>query len=112
MFAQLAEAEPGTFYLTDFLLRHFERLVVEPLGLDRHPELAGEYFRHYRRLVYLSQVERAGAIETAQRIAERFGFAFEHHATGYGELGTRLASLLAGSAPAPAADAHARGAAR
>jgi hypothetical protein len=112
VFAQLAEAELGTFYLTDFLLRHFERLVVEPLGLDRHPELADEYFRHYRRLVYLSQVERAGAIETAQRIAQRFGFAFEHHVTGYGELGTRLASLLAGSAAAPAADAHARGAAR
>jgi hypothetical protein len=112
VFAQLAEAELGTFYLTDFLLRHFERLVVEPLGLDRHPELADEYFRHYRRLVYLSQVERPGAIETAQRIAQRFGFAFEHHVTGYGELGTRLASLLAGSAAAPAADAHARGASR
>jgi len=95
VFAQLADAEPGTFYLTDFLLRHFERLVIRPLGLDRHPELAGEYFRNYRRLVYLSQVPRATAIEQARRIAASFGFEFEHRFTGYGELGTRLATLVA-----------------
>ena len=95
VFAQLAEAELGTFYLTDFLLRHFERLVVGPLGLDRHPELEHEYFRHYRKLVYLSQAPRPGAIDAARRIAERFGFAFEHRFTGYGELGTRLAGLAA-----------------
>jgi hypothetical protein len=95
VFAQLADSEPGTFYLTDFLLRHFERLVVRPLGLDRHPELTQEYFRNYRRLVYLSQAPRPGAIEQAQRIAERFGFEFEHRFTGYGELGTRLAAVVA-----------------
>jgi hypothetical protein len=95
VFAQLAAAEPGTFYLTDFLLRHFERLVVRPLGLDRHPELTGEYFRNYRKLVYLSQAPRAGAVEEARRIADSFGFEFEHRLTGYGELGTRLASLVA-----------------
>jgi hypothetical protein len=96
VFAQLADAEPGTFYLTDFLLRHFERLVVRPLGLDRHPELAGEYFRNYRKLIYLSQAPRPGAIEAARRIADSFGFEFEHRFTGYGELGTRLAALAAG----------------
>jgi hypothetical protein len=111
VFAQLAEAEPGTFYLTDFLLRHFERLVVRALGLDRHPELAGEYFRHYRRLVYLSQVERPGAVEAARAIAERFGFTFEHRSTGYGELGTRLAALAAGTA-GRTTDAQSRGAPR
>jgi hypothetical protein len=96
VFAQLSEAEPGTFYLTDFLLRHFERLVIRPLGLDRHPELASEYFRNYRKLVYLAQAPRPGAIEQAQRIADSFGFTFEYHFTGYGELGTRLAALVAG----------------
>jgi hypothetical protein len=95
LFAQLHEAEPGTFYLTDFLLRHFERLVVRPLGLDRHPELAGEYFRHYRKLVYLAQTEAPGAVERARQVAERFGFEFEYRFTGYGELGTRLAALAA-----------------
>jgi hypothetical protein len=99
VFAQLAEAEPGTFYLTDFLLRHFERLVIRPLGLDRHPQLAGEYFRNYRKLVYLSQAPRPGALEQARRIAERFGFEFEHRFTGYGELGARLASLAASQNP-------------
>jgi hypothetical protein len=95
VYAQLGDREPGTFYLTDFLLRHFDRLVVRPLGLDRHPELAQEYFRNYRRLVYLSQAPRPGAIEQAQRIAERFGFQFEHRFTGYGQLGTRLAAVVA-----------------
>jgi hypothetical protein len=94
VFAQLADSEPGTFYLTDFLLRHFERLVVRPLGLDRHPELTQEYFRNYRKLVYLSQAQRPEPIEQARRIAERFGFQFEHRFTGYGELGTRLAALV------------------
>jgi hypothetical protein len=95
VFTQLAESEPGTFYLTDFLLRHFERLVVRPLGLDRHPELKEEYFRHYKKLVYLSQAERPGAVEQARHIAARFGFEFEHRVTGYGQLGTRLAELVA-----------------
>jgi hypothetical protein len=101
LFAQLSEAEPGTFYLTDFLLRHFERLVVRPLGLDRHPELTAEYFRNYRKLFYLSQAPRDGAIDAARQIAARFGFQFEHRYTGYGELGTRLAALAA-SQEAPA----------
>jgi Protein of unknown function (DUF1638) len=96
VFAQLSAAEPGTFYLTDFLLRHFERLVVGSLGLDRHPELAPEYFRNYRRLVYLAQLETPGAIERARQIAARFGFDFEYRFTGYGELGTRLEALVAG----------------
>jgi hypothetical protein len=94
-FAQLHEAEPGTFYLTDFLLRHFERLVIRPLGLDRHPELKDEYFRNYRRLVYLAQVESAASIAAARAIAARFGFEFEHRVTGYGELGTALAGVAA-----------------
>jgi hypothetical protein len=99
VFEQLAAAEPGTFYLTDFLLRHFERLVVRALGIDRHPQLAGEYFRNYRRLVYLAQAPRPGAIEAARRIADSFGFEFEYRCTGYGELGTRLAAVAARHEP-------------
>ena len=94
VFAELSEAEPGTFYLTDFLLRHFDRLVRRPLGLDRHPELAAEYFRHYKKLVYLSQSETPGAIERARGIADSFGFAFEYRYTGYGDLGTHLAAVV------------------
>jgi hypothetical protein len=93
IFAALADAEPGTFYLTDFLLKNFERLVVRPLGLDRHPLLKDEYFRNYRRLIYLAQAAKPGSIERAREIAAYLGFSFEYRFTGYGELGTRLRAL-------------------
>ncbi len=98
-FDRLADEEPGTFYLTDFLARSFDRLVIEGLGLDRHPELLGVYFAGYRRLVYLSQVEDAALLAMAERAAERLGLAFEHRLTGYGELGAAMARL-AGTATA------------
>ena len=94
-FAELADAEPGTFYLTDFLVRHFERLVVRGLAMDRHPELAQEYFRNYRKVVYLSQMPSASLIGQARQIAAGLGLAFEHRHTGFGELGTRLAGVAA-----------------
>jgi hypothetical protein len=95
VFEELCEAEPGTFYLTDFLLRHFDRLVIRGLGLDRHPELTQDYFRHYRKLVYLAQTRVPSAVERAKQIADRMGFAFEHRFTGYGQLGERLSALVA-----------------
>src|SRR5271168_1772970 len=94
VFAALAEAEPGTFYLTDFLLRHFERLVIQGLGLDRHPELFSTYFGNYRKLVYLAQRPSAAAIEDARAIAVRMGLSFESRATGYGTLGTALTAAV------------------
>ncbi|HEX3842838.1 MAG TPA: DUF1638 domain-containing protein [Steroidobacteraceae bacterium] len=98
VFAELAEAEPGTFYLTDFLTRHFERLVVQGLGIDRHPELAQEYFRNYRKVVYLAQIRSAPLLESARRIAADLGLAFEHRPTGFGELGAHLARVVAADA--------------
>jgi Protein of unknown function (DUF1638) len=94
VFAALSEAEPGTFYLTDFLLRHFERLVIRGLGLDRHPELFSTYFGNYRRLVYLAQSPAADSREQAQAIAARMGLTFEYRQTGYGALGTSLAGAV------------------
>ncbi len=93
VFAELSAAEPGTFYLTDFLLRHFDRLVTRGLGLDRHPELAGEYFRNYRRLTYLAQREEPAARDRARAIAAALGLEFHYRFTGYGELGRTLAVL-------------------
>ena len=101
VFAALAEAEPGTFYLTDFLLKNFERFVIRPLGLDRHPELRGEYFRNYKRLVYLAQVEKPDNLARARAIAQDFGFSFEYRLTGYGQLGTRLQALAATTKATP-----------
>lgn len=90
VFAQLAESEVGTFYVTDFLLRHFDRLVLEGLGIDRHPELFAMYFGNYRKLVYLAQVPTAAAIEAARAVAARMGLDFEYRETGYGQLATSL----------------------
>ena len=94
VFAALAEAEIGTFYLTDFLLRHFERLVIQGLGLDKHPELFPTYFGNYRKLVYLAQRPSADAIERARAVATRMGLSFESLVTGYGTLGTALTAAL------------------
>ena len=95
VFAALAEAEPGTFYLTDFLLRHFERLVIRGLGLDRHPELFSMYFKNYRKLVYLAQAPGPKSVDAARAIAIRMGLEFESRATGYGTLGVRMAAAVA-----------------
>jgi hypothetical protein len=101
-FAALAEEEPGTFYLTDFLARNFERLVIVGLGLDRHPELRSQYFVNYRRLVYLAQVDDPDLLRTARRAAERLGLDFEHRRTGHGELATSIATFGAAEAAASA----------
>lgn len=92
-FAQLAEEEPATFWLTDFLARNFERLVIRGLGIDRHPELQDMYFANYRRVVYLSQTDDPDLLAMAQRAAERLGLAFEHRHTGLGELETSIRAL-------------------
>lgn len=79
--AMMAE-EPGTFFLTDFLARHFERLVIEGLGLDRFPQLRDDYFGHYRRLVHLAQTDDAELAAKGQAAARRLGLAFERRFTG------------------------------
>jgi hypothetical protein len=93
VFADLAQAEPGSFYLTDFLLRHFDRLVIEALGIDRHPELQQVYFGNYRRLVYLAQAPKPDAEAAARAIAERLGLELVIRQTGYGGLGSSLAAF-------------------
>jgi hypothetical protein len=100
VFAALAEEEIGTFYLTDFLLRHFERLVIRGLGLDQHPELFPTYFGNYRRLVYLAQAPDPEAVERGREIAARMGLAFEVRDTGYGALATSLESAVSSNAAA------------
>jgi len=78
LFAALHEAEPGTFYLTDFLAKHFDALVWGSLGLDRHPELRDAYFGNYRRVVLLSQTDDAAVAEAGRRAATMLGLEFEH----------------------------------
>lgn len=85
-FQQLADAEPGSFYLTDFLARHFDRLVWRGLGLDRYPQLKDSYFNNYRRLVFLSQIRDPELEARAREAAERLELEYHHQCTGYGEL--------------------------
>ena len=101
-FAALAEEELGTFYLTDFLVRNFDRLVVRGLGLDRHPDLRDTYFGNYRRLVYLSQVEDGALLGAARRAAQRLGLAFEHRHTGLGSLAAGMSPVRGGADTAAA----------
>jgi hypothetical protein len=99
-FAALHDEEPGTFYLTDYLVRNFDRLVVRGLGLDRHPELLPVYFGNYRRLVYLAQADDATLTTRAEAAAARLGLEFERRLVGLGELATAIAGF---AAPAKAA---------
>lgn len=86
LFARLSSDEPGTFYLTDFLVRHFDRLVIRSLGLDRHPELRDAYFGNYTRLVYLSQTGDEALLQAAKEAADVLGLGFEQVHTAYGDL--------------------------
>ena len=86
VFAALAEAEPGTFYLTDFLVRHFDRLVIEEMKLDEHPELEEMLFGRYRKVVYLAQGDSTELLDQAERAATRLKLPLKVVTTGYGLL--------------------------
>jgi len=90
LFAALHDDEPGTFFLTDFLARHFDALVWQGLGLDRHPALRDVYFANYRRAVLLSQANDLGLIAEARRAADRLGLRFEHRHVGRGGLAAAI----------------------
>ena len=81
-FHQLADEEPGSFYLTDFLVQHFERLVIRGLGLDRQPQLMPLYFGNYKRVVYLAQTESAKLQAMAKSHAEFLGLDYVFQFTG------------------------------
>ena len=86
VYEKMQDDEPGTFYLTDFLAQHFERLVIEVLGIDRHPELLQMYFGNYTRLIYLAQTDSDELTELARAAAGRLGLRFERVFTGMGEM--------------------------
>ena len=98
MFHQLMEEEPGTFFLTDFLLRTFKGTVLKGLGLDRYPQLKDDYFCNYRRVVYLAQIDDPDMRERANAVADYLGLPLEIRVTGYGLLEERLVALMNGGA--------------
>ena len=76
------DEEPGTFYLTDFLAKHFEALVWQGLGLDKHPELRDVYFGNYRRVVLFSQANNPEIVLAGETAAQKLGLEFEHRHVG------------------------------
>jgi hypothetical protein len=104
-FAAAGDRDMRAFFLTDFLARHFDSLVVKSLGLDRHPELRDLYFGAYERLVYLSQAPTPDLLVRAETAAQTLGLAFEHRPVGYGDL-TGSLIRAAGAAPGHVHDAR------
>ena len=80
------EAELGTFFVTDYMVRHFERIVMKGMGLRAHPELRDMYFQHYTRFLYVAQIEDESLIAKAKKCAEELDLRFDYCLTGYGEF--------------------------
>lgn len=92
-----ADDDPTCFYLTDYLVRHFDRLIIEGLGIDRHPELLSMYFGNYTKMVYLAQTEDPTLQAQAEAAAAKIGLAYHYRFTGYGEMGRFLADAAKGT---------------
>ncbi len=93
-FEALIDEQPGTFFLTDFLVRGWNGTLIKGLGLDRFPELTQLYFGNYTRLVYLMQQPDEHMLAQAREIAASLGLPLEFRHTGYGLLEQRLVMLM------------------
>ena len=93
-FANIQEKNIGSFYLTDFLVKHFERLVVKALWLDTHPELLNEYFGNYTQVVYLTQTNDPELEKLAREAAKKIGLELVVERNGYGDLETEIISII------------------
>ena len=89
-FADVEDTDMTTFYMTDFLCRQFDAFFMRPLGLDRHPELAKDFFGNYEKVVYLAQTDDSALDAVAENAARWLGLAYEKRRTGYGELAPAL----------------------
>lgn len=95
-FAEIMAADPGTYFLTDYLVGSFDHLVLEGLGIDHNPELREDYFKNYNRVLYLAQRDDPTLREKAQWAADRLGLPLDIQQTGYGLLEQRLLELIEG----------------
>ena len=85
-FSEISDDELGTFYLTDFLARHFDRIIIEELGIAKHPELRDMYFGNYKKLIYLAQTDNPELMQMAQDAASKLNLEYEYRRTDYGDL--------------------------
>lgn len=94
-FEKHVDEDITAFFLTDYLARHFDKLIWQGLGLDRHPELLPDYFGNYTKIVFLAQTRNDELTHQAKAAAARLGLEFEYRFTGYGELESDLAERTA-----------------
>jgi len=92
-FAKQGDDHMTTFFITDFLARHFDTFMKRPLGLDRHPELRDMYFSNYKKALYLAQTNDPELDKNAEQAAKFLGLEYERRYTGYGDLTPALAKL-------------------
>ena len=85
-FLSLTEQELGTFYLTDFLVKHFNRLVIKGLGMDQYPQLKNEYFKNYKKLTYLAQTDSEELIKKAKEHADFLNLEYNYYYTGLNQF--------------------------
>lgn len=91
-FARQSDDDITAFFLTDYLAKHFDKLIWAGLGMDRHPELLPMYFGNYTKIVFLAQTRDEDLAKKAMAAAKKLGLAYEYRFTGYGELLDGLAS--------------------
>ena len=94
VFKELSEKEIGTFYLTDFLVKNFDRLVIEGLGIQKYPSLKEDYFRNYKNVVYLAQLQDNILESKARECADYLNLEFSVHFTGLKNLGNQLNEVM------------------
>ena len=104
LFQELMDEEPGSYFVTDFMVRQFRTLILKSMGLDRFPQLKDDYFGNYKRLVYLVQKPDPALAEQAKAAASYLGLPLEIRATGYNFLEARLLELV--QTPAVSSEAH------
>ena len=90
---QIMKKEPGTFFLTDFLVKTFEKLVWQGLMIDKKPELLDIFFKNYKKIIYLAQTENYNLQKKAKEISRRLKLEYEYKLVGFGQLEKSLSSL-------------------
>ena len=90
VFKELSEKEIGTFYLTDFLVKNFDRLVIDGLGIQKYPSLKEDYFKNYKNVVYLAQKQDNVLESKARECADYLNLEFSTLFTGLNNLENQL----------------------
>ena len=90
LFKDLSDREIGTFYLTDFLVKNFKRLIIDGLGISKHPSLKDEYFKNYKNIVYLAQKHDNDLELKAKDCANYLNLEYSVHYTGLGNFEDQL----------------------